>query len=460
MVSAVCVGGLAWAGASGGTGQPSAGAGQRPDTVAPANATGATDRVGTLVAAGPAVYALAEDGSGIYQAAERDVWKKVGDGARALYGGGAGVFRTTAGDGSIERYLPGADGAPGTWAHVGGPGLGFAVGQDRLYGVGLDASVNEWSAESGWQRIGEGAKEIHAGGAGVFKTSPDGKIHHYDQGTWREIGTSGAEVVVTNYRLYRLAADRSELHEWAPGGEWQRIGGPFEHIYGGGGRLLAVEKGSGDVLRYSHRVSVTGDAFFWRKIGGPGATFVSTSAGSYGVSPDRSAVFKYVAPLQWKKTAGTATSAAVTKEQKLAKLRGLVQLGDQSFHDWARANGAQIDGVPDDYAFNWTNDGCSRSLDAPAGFDFKAACIRHDFAYRNYREVLGEEGFRKGVIGVTGVGTDGPKAQADQVFLQDMKKECNRPFGSGVHVRARPALMVTMCEKAAWKYFGAVASMG
>ncbi|MFH8615019.1 phospholipase A2 [Streptomyces sp. NPDC017979] len=462
VVSALCVGGLAWAGANGGL--PSAGgAGQRPDTVSHANATGSTDRVGALVAAGPAVYALAADGSGIYEAAERGVWKKVGDGARALYGGGAGLFRTTKGDGSVERYVPGADGSPGTWAYVGGPGLGFAVGRDRLYAVGLEASVNEWSAEGGWRRIGEGAKEVHAGGAGLFKTATDGKIHEYDQGTWREIGTAGAEVVVTDHRLYRLAPDRSDLHEWTPGRDWRRIGGPFEHVYGGEGRLLAVEKGTGDVLSYGFKVSSNRrqDPYYWRKIGGPGATFVSSSTRTYGVSPDGSAVFKYLSPLRWEKTAGTATSASVNREQKLAKLRSFVQLGNQASYDLGKAADDRSQGIPDIYAFNWTNDGCnSPAVDAPAGFDFKGACNRHDFGYRNYREILGEEGFRKGVIGVTGVGADSPKAQADQVFLQDMKKECNRPFGSGVHVQARPPLMIAMCEKAAWRYYSAVATMG
>lgn len=200
-----------------------------------------------------------------------------------------------------------------------------------------------------------------------------------DRGTWRENGTPGAEVVTTNNRLYRLAPDRSELHEWTSGNQWVRIGRPFEHIRGGGERLLAVEKGSGDVLSHNpggffREGAIRGGnsrewsarpAYHWRKIGGPGAAFVSASAGIYGVSPVRTAVFKHLAPLRWKKTAGTATSAAVTKEQKLAKLRDFVQPDTLAFNDWARANGAQLQGIPDTYAFNRSNDGCSRSLDAP-----------------------------------------------------------------------------------------------
>lgn len=34
--------------------------------------------------------------------------------------------------------------------------------------------------------------------------------------------------------------------------------------------------------------------------------------------------------------------------------------------------------------FDWSSDGCSNSPDHPFGFDFTAACLRHDFGYRNF----------------------------------------------------------------------------
>lgn len=34
--------------------------------------------------------------------------------------------------------------------------------------------------------------------------------------------------------------------------------------------------------------------------------------------------------------------------------------------------------------FDWSSDGCSSSPDRPFGFDFTAACWRHDFGYRNF----------------------------------------------------------------------------
>lgn len=35
---------------------------------------------------------------------------------------------------------------------------------------------------------------------------------------------------------------------------------------------------------------------------------------------------------------------------------------------------------------NWTTDTCSWSPDQPQGYDFRTACQRHDFGYRNYKK--------------------------------------------------------------------------
>jgi hypothetical protein len=38
--------------------------------------------------------------------------------------------------------------------------------------------------------------------------------------------------------------------------------------------------------------------------------------------------------------------------------------------------------------FDWSDDGCSVVPDRPLGFDFHAACQRHDFGYRNFGQGL------------------------------------------------------------------------
>jgi len=34
--------------------------------------------------------------------------------------------------------------------------------------------------------------------------------------------------------------------------------------------------------------------------------------------------------------------------------------------------------------FDWSDNGCTLAPDAPLGFDFRPACARHDFGYRNF----------------------------------------------------------------------------
>lgn len=73
------------------------------------------------------------------------------------------------------------------------------------------------------------------------------------------------------------------------------------------------------------------------------------------------------------------------------------------------------------------------------GMHFKSACDRHDFGYQNYRDALGEEGFRNGVLGVTGIGTDSPKSRVDAVFRQDLQRACEYgPARTGTYSPPKP----------------------
>lgn len=61
-------------------------------------------------------------------------------------------------------------------------------------------------------------------------------------------------------------------------------------------------------------------------------------------------------------------------------------------------------------SFDWSTDGCSWAPDRPAGFDFRAACRRHDFNYRNFRAV--------------GIFTSADRAAIDAAFLGDLRAAC------------------------------------
>jgi hypothetical protein len=62
--------------------------------------------------------------------------------------------------------------------------------------------------------------------------------------------------------------------------------------------------------------------------------------------------------------------------------------------------------------FNWQDDGCSNVPDRPYGYNFKNACARHDFGYRNYGR---------------GLRLDRSEARRywiDATFYWDMAREC------------------------------------
>ncbi|MFE1545710.1 phospholipase A2 [Streptomyces microflavus] len=353
LAGVLLAGGIGWTATQHG---PSA----ESDTVGVVSASGSPDGVQTLVSAEGSGYALAEDGSGIYKVTALDAWVKVGDGARQIFGGGAGLFATSQQDGSIARY------ADGGWTRIGDPGAEFAVTDEGLFGLTPDKSaVNQWTSEKGWTTVG----------------------------------------------------------------------GPAEHLYGGDRGLLATARDTGNVMRLDIRQGT------WETIGGPGALFLSVNSTVYGVGPDRAGVARLVSPGNWLRTAGLTDvqPAAVSVDQKVQRLNEFTQQGDEAFNAWVAARASHFANEPDPYDFNWEDNGCNvvkNSLEV-AGFRFKNACVRHDFGYRNYQEALGEEGFRHGVAGQTGLGDQSPKAMIDLVFKQDLHKECNRPPPSAQHAGQR-----------------------
>jgi hypothetical protein len=61
--------------------------------------------------------------------------------------------------------------------------------------------------------------------------------------------------------------------------------------------------------------------------------------------------------------------------------------------------------------FDWSTDFCTGGPDRPHGFDFRLACWRHDFGYRNYRAAGGLRPH---------------KDRVDAAFHADMMRVCDR----------------------------------
>ncbi|MEV0321267.1 phospholipase A2 [Streptomyces sp. NPDC050658] len=118
-------------------------------------------------------------------------------------------------------------------------------------------------------------------------------------------------------------------------------------------------------------------------------------------------------------TDGTVASQAgdtVTGQGGSSKMRRLYELtrsSETSVKDWRKTRKLAKAGV-DRWRFRWDTDWCTRLADKPGGFDFRLPCARHDFGYRNYKQLIGKKAFA------------GSKHErrVDKAFLFDMNRQC------------------------------------
>ena len=70
--------------------------------------------------------------------------------------------------------------------------------------------------------------------------------------------------------------------------------------------------------------------------------------------------------------------------------------------------------------FDWSTDGCSAPLigDTGRSFNFREACVRHDFGYRNLKLLESRYGTGRTFWSATN------RKRVDQQFLNDMKAHC------------------------------------
>lgn len=131
--------------------------------------------------------------------------------------------------------------------------------------------------------------------------------------------------------------------------------------------------------------------------------------------------------------ATAAPAAAVTPAEKLALLSSFTQTSSASYNSWNSARQNQAAWAA--YTLNWGTDLCSNSPDNPLGFNFELACWRHDFGYRNYKQ-MGQ--------------FSANKSRLDSAFYEDLKRKC-----ATYNWAVRPA-----CTSLAWTYYQAVRNFG
>jgi hypothetical protein len=128
-----------------------------------------------------------------------------------------------------------------------------------------------------------------------------------------------------------------------------------------------------------------------------------------------------------------SATTSVTTAQKVQLLNSFTQATTSSQKNWNAARQDQAGYAA--YTLNWSTDYCSDSPDEPLGFDFRMPCWRHDFGYRNYKEV--------GQFPAN-------KAHIDNGFYFDLKAKC----------ATYSVLVRSVCDGLAWTYYEAVHEFG
>lgn len=266
--------------------------------------------LGLLLGFGPAggddVFAVGPGGHGIFQWDGSDAtgWTKIGDGAKRLYSGPAGLFATGTDD-RFYRY----GGRPGLWSLISEPGGDFAVSGAHVYRLAAGhQSVEVWNGHgTSWTGVGGPAARLYGGEPGLFATSPkDGWIFRYSGRTfgWESVGTAGASFALTDSHLYGLTPDRTVVTRWLAGDPaarwppWRYTAGPAAELHGGPAGLFSTDP-SHERLRVLTE-SVTGVVGqVWQDIGAAGAEVAVGRRAVYVLTKDRSQI------LRWSPDSGT-----------------------------------------------------------------------------------------------------------------------------------------------------------
>ncbi|MCO8275537.1 phospholipase [Actinoplanes sp. TRM 88003] len=131
--------------------------------------------------------------------------------------------------------------------------------------------------------------------------------------------------------------------------------------------------------------------------------------------------------------APASAAQAADPTDKAAVLAAWTQPAAASYTAWNNARLNQAAWAS--YGFDWTTDYCTTSPDQPSGFDFRLACRRHDFGYRNYDAA--------GLFPAN-------KTRLDETLYADLSRRCDT-----YNAIVRPA-----CDGLAWTYYQAARQLG
>ncbi|WP_412079464.1 phospholipase A2 (plasmid) [Streptomyces xanthophaeus] len=379
-----------------------------------------------IVTAGNTIYGLAASHQGVYEwSGVGGHWNQVFGPAKKIHSGGGTLYATDQA-GNPWKFDPqlGHAARYGAWTQIGGPGLDFVATDQSFFGLGPDRKVHQYQGKPGqWQTVrSQATAQIYGGHTLLATASATGNVSKYDGKAekWTQIGGPGLQFASTDRNIFGLGPDRKVHRYQGKPGQWQTVRSQATGQIYGGGTLFATDTSAGhatgDVSKYD------GKAEKWTKIGGPGATFTTNGDRIYGLSPDRKAVFQYTGkPGNWT-SLGAPLGTPADKLETLQRLHELTQPGDAARNAWNKARNSHQRNHWDRFGFIWDKDFCSSpGKDRIGTVDFRIACARHDFGYRNYKRLLGLE---QTDLTRTPEGR-AAKHRVDQTFLKDLQKACD-----------------------------------
>ncbi|MGW7141728.1 phospholipase A2 [Streptomyces xanthophaeus] len=380
-----------------------------------------------IVAAGNTVYALAASHQGVYEwSGVGGHWNQVFGPAKKLHTGGGTLYATDPA-GNPWKFDPqlGHAARYGSWTQIGGFGVDFVATDQSFFGLGPDRKVHEYEAKPGkWKTVrSQPTGQIYGGYTLLATDATTGDVAKYDGKAekWTQIGGPGLQFASTDRNIFGLGPDR-KVHQYdGKPGKWTTARSQATGQIYGGGTLFATDASAGpatgNVAKYD------GKSEKWTPIGGPGATFATNGDRIYGLSPDRKAVHQYTGkPGHWM-SLGAPLGTPAGKQEVMQRLRELTEPGDAAFNAWNKTRNSHQRNYWDRFGFNWEKDFCSApGKDRFLTVDFRLACARHDFGYRNYTNLLG---LTETDLTRTSEGR-AAKHRVDQAFLKDLYKACDR----------------------------------
>lgn len=210
------------------------------------------------------------------------------------------------------------NGAPGSWARIGGPAHSFVANLGGLYALSLDrGGIYEYrGTPNNWVRIHGPARAIYAGDkefyfidsatGDICKYNPQSSKHiKYDVEGPIKIGGPGHSFTVSGFggTLYGLSPDMKSIYVYRnKPGQWKRIGGPAVRIFAGPTSVYAIHPQNNDIYSIYYRPkfktvlgTVMPEELRQDRIGGHSADFaVGIFKGTlWGLSLDRSGIYQF-----------------------------------------------------------------------------------------------------------------------------------------------------------------------